>query len=73
MSRHVNAAHKEEKGETILNKAEKKLHPGTFWKFSKDSATKLSKDDCYSEETKNQFAEFTYTLDEALVSYKFIE
>lgn len=73
LSRHVNAKHKEEKGESMLNKAEKKLHPGTFWKFSKDCAAKLAKDDCYSDETKEAFVGFSFTLDEAIISYKHIE
>ena len=49
------------------------MHPGTFWKFSKDCAAKLAVDDCYSDETKKAFIGFSFTLDEALISYKHIE
>ena len=65
LSRHKNSKHPTIKKD--------KLHPATYKKFVNDAACKLSQDDCYSDDTKQQLSSFKWTLDQAIESFQHIK
>ena len=75
LSRHTNAIHIKNK-ETATSKStateidpESRLHPGIYKKYVRLTAEKLSKDGCYSDATRKFFQDFSWTHEEAVVSY----
>ena len=62
--------HKNSKRPTIKKD---KLHPATYKKFVNDAARKLSQDNCYSNDTKQQLSSFEWTLDQAIESFQHIK
>ena len=62
--------HKNSKRPTIKKD---KLHPATYKKFVNDAARKLSQDNCYSDDTKQQLSSFEWTLDQAIESFQHIK
>ncbi|XP_057291775.1 uncharacterized protein LOC130614365 [Hydractinia symbiolongicarpus] len=61
LTRHRNAKHRQPQNQLnddSLTTAETKLHPLYFKKYTQLSASKLSKDECYSEKTRNEFVNY---------------
>jgi len=76
LTRHKNAKHKDS---TVVNSAapaiipEDLFHPLHLKKIIMKSATKLANDECYSEKSRKEFANFqNITSDDAIFSYQFI-
>ena len=72
LSRHVNTTHKANT-DTMVNKAHEKLDPKVYWKLVNDASAKFSCDDCYPPEIKLCFGAFSWTQEEADISYQFIQ
>lgn len=75
LTRHRNAKHRQPQNQLnddSLTTAETKLHPLYFKKYTQLSASKLSKDECYSEKTRNEFVNYVITNDDTNFSYSFV-
>ena len=80
LTRHRNSKHKTANVEGYLDQdhfdefiAENRLHPFHFKKYIEESASKLSVDECYSEDTRKEFVDFKISLDDARFTYEHVK
>ena len=70
LTRHRNVKHKQSDVEAFM--PENMLHPLYFKRYINNSVSKLALDECYSEKTRKEFADYQVTVDDANYSYQLV-